>query len=154
MRSATPPPSSIPECIVICIQKERDKYVKRLKQTKMASLIYLAAVKLDELPDALETLDSVTLQVQHSPYLQDRQHTLCGEELLHILYKGDGLSDSQNCRFSCFVSRMMCVARVLPEDEWEASFGILSHFLGIPYYKSSLPELLNRWGRVLSRRTA
>jgi hypothetical protein len=116
----------------------------------MASLIYLAAVKLDSLLDGLKTFDNVTLQVQHNSYLRDEQHTLCGEELLHVLYKGDALSDSQNCQFSCFVSRMMFVARALPEDQWEASFGILSHFLGIPYYRSSLPELLNDWGQLLS----
>lgn len=137
--------SNMPECIISCIRQERNEYQQRLRKTKMACLIYLAAVRLDCLPDNPEVFDHFVLQVQHNPYLQDGQRILCGEELLHFLYKGIGLSDSQNCQFSCLLSRLMCVTRALPEDEWDASFGILSYFLSIPYDTSPLHELVNNW---------
>jgi hypothetical protein len=146
-------PFNVPDFIVKSIQKERTEDQQRLRQAKMASLLYLAVVRLDGVLQLQEVFKNFTLGAPRISFWQTGSYLLCGEELLHILFRGVGLSDPQSCRYGCLVSRLMSVARTLSEDGWDTSFGILSYFHGIPYGISSLPELLNKLQHVLSRRS-
>lgn len=132
----------ISDCIINSIQKKCEEEPQRSRQAKMASLIYLAAVKIDNI-QTLEVFSNFTLQIHRKTYSRVGNYTLCGEELLHMLFNGVGLSGSQSCRYSCLTSRLICVARTLPPDAWNTAFGILSYFLGIPYHVASLSEVLD-----------
>lgn len=144
---------NMPHSIPLVFEKERVEGPERLRQTRMASLFYLAAVRLDHVLHSPEVFNRITIGVKTHPYCQDGAYTLCGEELLHILFRGTGLSDPQACRYACLVSRLMCVARTISAQEWHLSYGFLSYFLGIPYPPSSLPELLKEWRLVMNTRS-
>ena len=130
-------------------EKEPIKGPERQRQTSMASLLYLAAVRLDHMLHSPEVFNRLAVGVQNHPYCQGGSYTLCGEELLHILFRGAGLSDALACRYACLVSRLMFVARTLSDKEWDTSYGFLSYFLGIPYPPSSWPELLKDWRQII-----
>jgi hypothetical protein len=114
-------PFNVPDFIVKSIQKERTEDQQRLRQAEMASLLSLAVVRLDGVLQLQEAFKNFTLGAPRISCWQTGSYISCGEELLHNLFGGVGLSDPQSCRYVCLVSRLMSVARTLSEDGWDTS---------------------------------
>jgi len=132
---------SMPVSITRSILKDREDALHRHRVAKLASLLYLASVRVDSIP---EMFSNFTLEVNRALTRNGAGYAACGEELLHALFKCVSILDPQKCiYYSCLLSRLLCASRSLPRDSWDTTFAVLSYFLSIPYGLSSMAELNN-----------